>query len=159
MKFINIFNVFTLVVSFFALSPVSAADTSTWINWEDNKIISLLNNLLSITDNPCNKDTLNSIIDKITHNTGSLYIPLSFSIPIPLQRSSLNITGVTISGLDTLKEATLLEAVDKYSLYNHIEFDDLEIIMHGNAKKHEVVTKFPFYMEVTETFTYTVMNY
>jgi len=132
-----------------ATNPVvTAADTSDYINWEENKIILLLNKLFSITNNPCNKDTLNTIIEKITGGTGSLHIPIKFKKT--LLKSTVNITGVTIAGLDTITEATLFKPVDKYSLYNHLKFDNLQVILRGNAIKSSL-----FSADTTETFSYT----
>jgi prophage DNA circulation protein len=48
------------------------------------------------------QDTVNAIVDALTGGTGSVHIPLAFQKSI--LKDVINVTGLTLSGLDTFSE-------------------------------------------------------
>ena len=129
---------------------VLGADQDDFINWEDSRLIGLLGNALSTSDSPCDSGTLAKIIDTATGGTGSLHVPLDVQQDVPTL-GTLNITGVTIAGLDTITTATILQPQDSFYLSNHLELSAPVVALYGRAYKSALIGKdsySSFYLEV-----------
>ena len=105
------------------------------VNWEESGLVVLANKLLSTGDGACNPHILDQIIAGITGGTGTLHIKVGISGEKTFAGSTyfVNLTDVTVNGLDTITTASLLQPVNETDLKNHLEITSAVLKLNGNA--------------------------
>jgi hypothetical protein len=113
----------------------SSVGSDDMVNWEESGLVVLANKLLSTGDGACNLHVLDQIIAGITGGTGTLHIKLGISGEKTFAGSTyfVNLTDVTVNGLDTITTATLLQPVNETDLKNHLEITSAVLKLNGNA--------------------------
>lgn len=103
------------------------------VDWRDSRLISLVHNILSTSDSPCDKGTLNQIIDLATGGDGEIIVDLKNKPISGINNIELNY--LTVSGLDSIKSADVLspDAWDQTRLNTSLVFDELKVVLSGKA--------------------------